>query len=90
MPVKRRRGKGRPEELRLWRDIFTFEYDFFDEAAEAGITTDSYGRVDRAEAEEAWHRLGAEFLETFSDPVTVPWALREFGEPGPIGRRRRR
>jgi hypothetical protein len=58
--------------------VFSSEFDFFGELADAGVAVDDYGRPDREEARAAWQRFGAEFLAGFTGGY-VPWALREFG-----------
>ncbi len=85
MPVKRRIEKRRMDpaaELDAWSGAFQSHHTYFGELEEIGVKTDSYGRPDRATAEEAWHRLGARFLAEKHNPVLgTPWALSEFGEP---------
>lgn len=89
MPVKRRKSKVRPDDLLAWQMLFQSGHDYFDDLPTAGIETDNYGRVDRAIAEAAWRRFGDEFMATWQDKYVEPWALEEFGEPRPRGKRRR-
>jgi hypothetical protein len=84
MPVKRRVAKRRIDletELLFWSSVFGSGYDFFGELPSIGIAVDQHNRPDREVAREAWHRLGAIWMD---DPINPwdPWALREFGEPG--------
>ena len=84
MPVKRRATKrrgGSAEELDAWGLTFSAGYDFFESLPEIGVPIDQHGRPDRATAEEAWHRLGAQFLAEYRPRHADPWALSEFGEP---------
>lgn len=89
MPRKRRKSKARPDDLQTWEMIFQSGHDYFDDAKDAGIEVDDYGRADDAAVAEAWQRLGTEYLDTWADKHTEPWALREFGPPAVSGRRRR-
>lgn len=89
MPRKRRLSKARPRDLVAWSMIFTAGRDYFDDAKDAGIQVDEYGRVDNASVAEAWQRLCAEYLESWTDPHAEPWALRKFGSPAIRGKRRR-
>lgn len=82
MPAKRRKSKVRQEDVTVWALAFTCGRDYFDDLEGAGVPVDSYGRPSREDAEAAWQRLGAAFLEQYHDPYIVPWALIEFGEPG--------
>jgi hypothetical protein len=70
--------------------IFQAGHDYFDDAKDAGIVVDEYGRADNAAVAEAWQRLGAEYLETWADKHVEPWAFREFGPPAGRGKHRRR
>ncbi len=90
MPVRHRRSKARADELAAWADAFKCEFDYAETLPDIGIATDDYGLPDRVVAEEAWHRLGAAFLETYNDPHLTPWALEAFGPPSGSGKRRRR
>jgi hypothetical protein len=83
MPVKRRTAKRRvdPEtEMMIWSSVFGSGRDFFGELPSLGVSAGPGGVVDREAAREAWHRLGAAYMD---DPINGcdPWALREFGEP---------
>ncbi|WP_445222132.1 hypothetical protein ACKWRH_20880 [Bradyrhizobium sp. Pa8] len=81
MPVRTRKNRRHATAgLDAWECVFSSEFDFFGELADAGIETDAYGRPDREEARAAWQRFGAEFMSTFKD-THQPWALTEFGEP---------
>lgn len=66
--------------LNAWECVFSSEFDFFGELADAGIATDPYGRPDREEARVAWKRYGVEFMAGFTESHT-PWALAELGDP---------
>lgn len=88
MPRKRRKSKAAPNDLLAWTMIFESGRDYFDDAKDAGIEVDEYGRADNAAVAEAWQRFGAEYLETWATKHVEPWALREFGPPA--GRLRRR
>ncbi|MBB4290611.1 hypothetical protein GGE16_002651 [Rhizobium leguminosarum] len=88
MPRKRRKSKVQPDDLIAWEMIFQAGSDYFGDAKDAGIEVDEYGRADDATVAEAWQRLGAEYMETWTDKHSEPWALREFGQPA-VRRRRR-
>ena len=87
MPVRKRVSKTRLDDLPARGLAFTCGRDYFDDLERAGVRVDSYGRPKREDAEAAWQRLGAAFLQQYHDPYVVPWALTEFGQPG--ARRRR-
>ncbi|MBY5349573.1 hypothetical protein [Rhizobium leguminosarum] len=89
MPRKRRKSKAQPHDMTAWEMIFQAGRDYFDDAKDAGIEVDEYGRVDHATVAQAWQRLGAEYLDNWTDKHAEPWALREFGQPAVWGRRRR-
>ncbi len=85
MPVRTRKNRKRAvADAAAWADVFSSEFDFFGDLADAGVETDAYGRPDREEAHQAWQRLGAEFLR-LTPPrhpaLGPPWALQESGEP---------
>ncbi|EIG56230.1 hypothetical protein [Bradyrhizobium sp. WSM1253] len=81
MPVRGRKKKRcTVADAAAWYDVFSSEFDFNGDLADAGVETDAYGRPDREEARKAWQRLGAEFLSTFTDSFQ-PWGLEQFGEP---------
>ncbi|MBY5760932.1 hypothetical protein HFO07_30530 [Rhizobium leguminosarum] len=90
MPRKRRKSKAHPDDLMAWEMLFQAGRDYFDDAKDAGVEVDEYGRADHATVAEAWQRLGAEYLESWTDKQSEPWALREFGQPGIRHRRQRR
>lgn len=90
MPRKRRLSKSRPGDLVAWEMIFQAGHDYFEDAKDAGIDVDEYGRADHAAVAEAWQRLGAEYLESWTDRHAEPWALREFGSPTTNRKLRRR
>lgn len=87
MPVRRRKNKRSASgDLDAWRMYFSGGYDFLWELQMAGVPTNEYGQPSREDGEDAWHRLGAEFLAEPRHPdLDTPWALEEFGDP----RRRR-
>ena len=66
MPVKRRKSKARPDDLKSWEMYFLSGYDYFDNLVDAGIVTDRR-HVPRDIAEEAWHRLGAAYLDQYAE-----------------------
>ncbi|MBY2906065.1 hypothetical protein [Rhizobium leguminosarum] len=70
--------------------LFQTGRDYFDDAKDAGIEVDEYGRADGAIVAEAWERLGAEYMENWTDKHSEPWALKEFGQPTARRSKRRR
>ncbi|CAN7517042.1 hypothetical protein [Mesorhizobium caraganae] len=83
MPVKRRVAKRRTDstaEIAAWSDVFTCEFDFFNDLEPFGLFTDEEVK---AAAPEAWQRLGTAFLASWTptDTRETPWALDEFGRP---------
>jgi hypothetical protein len=81
MPPRPKQNRRRPQAgAEAWPEVFSSEFDFFDDLRDAGIALDDHGRPDREEARAAWHRFGAEFLAGFSGEH-VPWAVAEFGDP---------
>ncbi|MBJ7402959.1 MAG: hypothetical protein JHD07_06510 [Bradyrhizobium sp.] len=81
MPVRTRKNRKRAvADVAAWECVFSSEFDFFGELADAGVETDAYGRPDLEEARTAWQRFGPEFMAAFTEKH-VPWALREFGDP---------
>lgn len=85
MPAKRRLAKARTTpmaEAKAWSDVFWGNCDYISSLeAHGGVEVIGH-QVSREDAEEAWHRLGAIYLEHFLDrDERVPWALKEFGEP---------
>lgn len=84
MPMKRRRPKRRSDlgkEIAAWTDVFLFGFDFSGELEKVGVPI-SQGYPDLAALEEAWRRLGEQFLTNckgVGDPEI--WAVRELGAP---------
>jgi hypothetical protein len=83
MPVKRRNGKRRVDDVAMlaaWEQVFQCGYDFFDEA---GWGHREHTPEFRPAAQEAWARYGRRYLDTWqpTDVRDEPWALEEFGEP---------
>lgn len=87
-PLKRRR-LGPQAEAMAWADTFDTSFDFFDELAPLGIVhpvdvwppeARHWGGF-RAQAESAWHRLGAIHMAQRDPKADRPWALDQFGEP---------
>lgn len=78
MKKRTRNGLLPHEELRRWAMTFETGSDYFHELDGMGVTV--------ADAEEAWHRLGAAFLGTWQPtPARAePWALIQFGPPAAI------
>ncbi|QIG92279.1 hypothetical protein [Bradyrhizobium sp. 6(2017)] len=81
MPVKRRVPKQRSlspaDELRAWSEMFDVGFDFFDDLEDIGLSATGEGHP---LAEDAWRRLGAEYLR--AEPADkVCWALEKFGRP---------
>ena len=87
MPVRpRKRRASRASEIEAWRDVFECKFDFFNDLPDIGVNTDEYGCPDREVTQEAWRRLGAEFMVEWRSiehrpGQSEPWALLEFGEP---------
>ncbi|MCK1445866.1 hypothetical protein IVB34_22080 [Bradyrhizobium sp. 2] len=87
MPVRGRKKKRRAvADAAAWYDVFSSEFDFNGDLADAGLETDAYGRPDWEEARKAWQRLGQAFLEEFAAEYPngahyVPWGLEQFGDP---------
>ena len=83
MPTKRRTAKRRTdgsEEMEAWTDMFLFGWDFSRGLHKAGIPP--LGRPDRATIEEAWQRLGPQFLIKWNGHGDREiWAVRELGDP---------
>ncbi|NLS69609.1 hypothetical protein E3H11_11910 [Bradyrhizobium brasilense] len=84
MPVKRRVPKQRAlsvaDELMAWSETFDCGFDFFSDLEDVGIAP-SEGEGHPL-AEEAWHRLGAEWLRhRVLSPGKSCWALDAFGPP---------
>ena len=82
MPPKQRVTKRRSdtsEELEAWTNQFLFGCDFLHKLEAYGVPTPP----DQAVTEEAWRRLGAQFLLRWRrvGPERDIWVLREFGEP---------
>ena len=84
MPLRRRTPKRRAddgEEMDAWTDMFLFGWDFSGGLQKAGIPA-PLGRPDRASLEEAWRRLGPQFLLTWDGHGDREiWAVRELGDP---------
>jgi len=94
MPVKRRTAKRRQDpqaEMLAWSGLFRCGYDYFNDLEPYGYRhpTDATARAD---APEAWKRLGGAFMDWWNEgrrgslPHATgdngePWALIEFGEP---------
>lgn len=75
----RRRGGDDHAEFQAWIIPFKTGFDHLNVLPARGVTDKTF----RAEAQRAWKRHGARFMETWlKNPSTsVPWALAEFGEP---------
>jgi len=74
MPTKRRTPKRRAagsDEIEAWTDVFLFGCDFSRGLTKAGIAA-LHGRPDRALLEQAWQRLGPQFLATWKAPRRWP------------------
>ena len=84
MPLKRRTPKRRAagsEEMEAWTDVFLIGCDFSRDLQKAGIPA-PLGHHDRACLEEAWQRLGPQFLAQWGGPGDREiWAVRELGDP---------
>ena len=84
MPTKRRTSKRRTdgsEEMEAWTDMFLFGFDFSRRLTTAGIPA-PHGRPDQATLEQAWRRLGTQFLAQWGGPGNREiWAVRELGDP---------
>ena len=84
MPLRRRTPKRRADaggEIEAWTDVFLFGWDFSNGLKGAGVPT-ALGRPDRASLEEAWQRLGEQFLAKWGRPGDREiWAIRELGDP---------
>jgi hypothetical protein len=86
MPAKRRLAKRKISELdeaKLWSQLFTHGYDFFNNYPNLGFPHEYAMNL---AAPEAWRRLGelylAEILPTLDrPPALMPWALSTFGRP---------
>ena len=83
MPTKRRTPKRRAagsEEMDAWTDVFLFGCDFSRDLQKAGISP--LGRPDRATLEQAWRRMGTQFLAQWDGHGHREiWAVRELGDP---------
>ena len=84
MPAKRRTPKRRAnlgEEIEAWTDVFLFGRDFSRGRQRAGVPA-HVGQPDRASLEDAWRRLGGQFLAMWGGPRDREiWAVREMGDP---------
>ena len=84
MPAKRRTPKRRGdggEEMEAWTDVFLFGFDFSGGLEKAGIPA-PLGHPDRASLEQAWQRLGLQFLAQWGHRGDREiWAVRELGDP---------
>ena len=84
MPLYRRTPKRRTdgsEEIEAWTDVFLFGCDFSNGLERAGIPA-PHGRPDRVLLEQAWQRLGPQFLATWGGPGDREiWAVRELEDP---------
>lgn len=88
MPIKRRKSKARPEEVKAWAMYFQSGCDFFGELVDAGIVPE--GHVPTEEfARETWHRIGHDVIEyiaqlyrSYTPPERPFWAEEMFGSPG--------
>ena len=82
MPLKRRTPKRRTdgsEEMEAWTDVFLFGCDFSRTLQKAGIPP--LGGPDWAAIEEAWRRLGPQFLIKWDGHGDREiWAVRELGD----------
>ena len=83
MPTKRRTPKRRAagsDEIEAWAEVFLFGCDFSQGLHKVGIPP--LGRPDRATIEEAWQRLGPQFLIKWDGHGDREiWAVRELGDP---------
>ncbi len=63
--------------------FFQSGYDFFDELPPLGIEINHHGKPDEDIAQEAWRRLGAQFLAEFEGQPGQygHYAVRVFGDP---------
>ena len=83
MPTKRRINKRRDgsEEMEAWTDVFLFGCDFSGGLEKVGIPA-PLGRPDQAALEQAWRRLGTQFLAQWDGHGDREiWAVRELGDP---------
>lgn len=95
MPVKRRKSKARPDELKAWGMWFLSGHDFFDDLVDAGIVPHHATQPDPAIALDAWQRCGDAWLEQYAAEQArekypreePPHAVEVFGMPS--GRKRR-
>lgn len=81
MPVKRRFAKrrfNRAAELAAWSGIFECGHDFFGDLDAFGFESE---KAAQKAAHEAWRRLGADFLASWTGGTREPWALSQFGKP---------
>lgn len=88
MPVRRRKSKARPEEVKAWAGYFESGFDFFGELADAGIVP--RGEEPSLElARDTWRRIGRDvlvyldrFYAGYHPPERPFWAEREFAVAG--------
>lgn len=94
MPVKRRKSKVRPDELRAWNTWFECGYDFFGDLVDAGIVDHRQVQPDLEIARDAWRRCGEVWLSQYRARQAQerypreddPHALAMFGMPRGRGR----
>ena len=92
MPTKRRshkRQRGSAAEVAAWEMIFRTGRDYFGDLRRFGtVEMIGLGVVSRADAAEAWARLGAYFMANYQpEPDRQPWAVVQFGFPNCEGAR---
>lgn len=85
MPVRRRKSKARPDEVRAWATFMLSGHDFFDDLADIGLVEAEAEPL----AEQTWRRIGVEVLayldqlhagfRSYERPI---WAEERFGGAG--------
>ena len=84
MLLRRRTPKRRADggaEIEAWTDVFLFGCDFSRGLQKAGVSA-PHGRPDQAALEQAWRRLGTQFLaQCGGHGDREIWAVRELGDP---------
>lgn len=93
MPIRRRKSKARPDEVKAWAGYFMSGCDFFDELAAIGLTEDTAAPL----AEAMWHDIGDQVFAYYEDlyrgyapPERPYWAEEQFGPPGQTRKTRRK